>query len=112
MSQKKCNHCGLEKDEEEFNWRYKTLGIRHPICRECAHSFNKDYYGGMQKRDTYSKLRKEQSLPVRPQGNMFTSTFLLILVRTVEKQIPVSWSFTMLVIKIRKLLGWYREVGL
>src|SRR3990172_2519838 len=43
MSRKICNHCGLSKDEEEFNWRFKSLGIWHPTCRECAHGHNKKY---------------------------------------------------------------------
>ncbi len=29
MTDIKCNHCGLYKNEEEFNWRYKTLGVRN-----------------------------------------------------------------------------------
>ncbi len=43
---KKCNHCLQEKSEEEFNWRYKALGIRHPTCRECQHEHNKKYFEG------------------------------------------------------------------
>lgn len=41
-----CNSCGKEKDEEEFNWRYKSLGIRHPTCRECQKAFRKNWYEG------------------------------------------------------------------
>jgi hypothetical protein len=44
MATKVCSHCGLEKDAEEFNWRYKVLGIRNPACKDCQHAFNKDYY--------------------------------------------------------------------
>jgi hypothetical protein len=29
MATKVCNHCGLEKDEEEFSWRYGYLGVRN-----------------------------------------------------------------------------------
>ena len=43
---KKCATCKIEKDEEEFNWRYKALGMRHPTCRECMHEFNKTYFEG------------------------------------------------------------------
>lgn len=46
MSQKKCNHCGEWKDEEEFNWRFNSLGIRNNACRDCQHAFNKTYYEG------------------------------------------------------------------
>ncbi len=41
-----CNSCLQWKDEEEFNWRYRALGIRHPTCRECQKSFRKNWYEG------------------------------------------------------------------
>ena len=41
-----CNHCGVPKDPEEFNWRYKALGIRHPTCRECMSGHQKKYFQG------------------------------------------------------------------
>jgi len=41
---KTCVTCGTEKHEEEFNWRYKSLGIRHPTCRECQKGFRKNWY--------------------------------------------------------------------
>jgi hypothetical protein len=37
MAKKVCVTCLQEKDETEFNWRYKALGIRHKTCRECHH---------------------------------------------------------------------------
>jgi predicted amidophosphoribosyltransferase len=39
MAKKVCNHCGSEKDEEEFNWRFKSLGRRNKTCRDCQHGF-------------------------------------------------------------------------
>ncbi len=27
-----------------INWRYKSLGIRHPTCRECHKPFRKNWY--------------------------------------------------------------------
>jgi hypothetical protein len=44
-----CNHCLQEKDPEEFNYRYKALGIRHPTCRECQKPFRKQWYEGSAK---------------------------------------------------------------
>jgi len=41
---KNCNHCGQLKDDEEFNWRYKSLGIRHKTCRECQHEHQDNWY--------------------------------------------------------------------
>ncbi len=46
----KCVTCGKWKDEEEFNWRYKSLGIRHPTCRECHKPFRKNWYEGNKER--------------------------------------------------------------
>ncbi len=41
---KQCVTCLEWKDEKEFNFRYKVLGIRHPTCRECHKSFRKTWY--------------------------------------------------------------------
>jgi hypothetical protein len=41
-----CNHCLEEKKPEEFNWRYKALGVRHPTCKECPKPFRKNWYEG------------------------------------------------------------------
>ena len=46
MATKICNHCGLEKDEEEFSGRFKSLGIRNKACKKCMYEFNKNYYEG------------------------------------------------------------------
>ena len=27
MTTRRCDHCKVEKDIEEFNWKYKALGI-------------------------------------------------------------------------------------
>lgn len=39
-----CNRCLLEKDESEFNWRWKTLGTRQRTCRECQKAQKNDWY--------------------------------------------------------------------
>lgn len=41
---KQCVTCLQWKDEGEFNFRYKALGIRHPTCRECHKTFRKNWY--------------------------------------------------------------------
>ena len=44
-----CNSCEEWKDPEDFNWRYKALGIRHPTCRECQRYFSRNWYEGSAK---------------------------------------------------------------
>lgn len=46
MTTRICDHCKVEKDIEEFNWKYKALGIRHKTCRECMKWFVKRYFKG------------------------------------------------------------------
>ena len=41
---KTCVTCGLPKQEDEFNWRYKALNIRQKSCRDCQHGFQSRYY--------------------------------------------------------------------
>ena len=44
---KRCATCKELKDEEEFNWRWKQLGIRAKACRECAHLHQKNTLKGI-----------------------------------------------------------------
>ena len=44
MAKKVCVTCLQEKDETEFNWRYKALGVRHKTCRECHHKHQNNWY--------------------------------------------------------------------
>ena len=57
---KKCNHCGIEKDEAEFNWRWKGLGIKQPTCRDCQHGQNKMYFGGSAKEKHLEQVRERK----------------------------------------------------
>ncbi|MGE5223372.1 MAG: hypothetical protein ACM3PY_13115, partial [Omnitrophica WOR_2 bacterium] len=41
---KKCARCGIYKDEEEFNWRWKALGRRQSICRDCQKLSRREHY--------------------------------------------------------------------
>jgi len=41
---KTCVACGLEKVDEEFNWRYKPLGVRQKSCRDCQHGHQRNFY--------------------------------------------------------------------
>ena len=57
---KQCDHCKQYKDEEEFNWRWKELGIRAKTCRECAHGFNKIYFEGSSKERHLKQVRERK----------------------------------------------------
>lgn len=76
MAKKVCNHCLKEKDEEEFNWRYKTLGIRNPACKDCQHAFNKDYYKGDAKGRHLQQVKKRTDA-ARETARDFVYKYLL-----------------------------------
>jgi hypothetical protein len=76
MAQKKCNHCKEWKDEEEFNWRWKSLGIRHKTCRDCAHRFNKNYYEGDAK-ERHLQQVKERTEAAREAAREYVYQYLL-----------------------------------
>ena len=76
MTDIKCNHCGLYKNEEEFNWRYKTLGVRNKACKECQHAFNKGYYEGDAK-DIHLQKVKERTGAAREVAREFVYQYLL-----------------------------------
>ena len=58
---KQCVTCHEWKEEEEFNWRYKSLGIRHPTCRECHKEYRKEWYEGHKEEHLENvKIRKNE----------------------------------------------------
>ena len=73
---KNWNHCGQYKDETEFNWRFKALGIRHKTCRECIHKFNKTYFEGAAKERHLEQVR-ERKHEARNVARDFVYEYLL-----------------------------------
>ena len=62
---KQCVTCHQWKNEDEFNWCYKSLGIRHPTCRECHKPFRKNWYEGHKERHLKQvKQRKHEARKV------------------------------------------------
>jgi len=57
---KRCATCGKLKDEEEYNWRYEELGIRHPTCRECHKTYRKNWYEKNKKRHIENVADRQQ----------------------------------------------------
>lgn len=89
----KCDHCKEWKDEEEFNWKFKSLGVRHKTCRECKHGFDKKYFEGPAKERHLQQVNKEKTPPVKLQGSLHTTTSSPIPVKNVEKVMSVSLNF-------------------
>jgi hypothetical protein len=71
-----CNHCLKEKDPEEFNWRYKALGIRHPTCRECQKPFRKNWYEG-DAHERHLQQVRERKHEVRKVAREYVYQYLL-----------------------------------
>jgi len=44
MEKRECSKCGKQKPIKEFNWKYKSQGIRHPNCRDCTRKTTRDHY--------------------------------------------------------------------
>ena len=73
---KRCDHCKQYKEETEFNWRFKSLGIRAKTCRECAHGFNKRYFEGAAKERHLEQVR-ERKQEARQVARDFVYDYLL-----------------------------------
>jgi hypothetical protein len=59
---KQCATCKQWKEEESFNWRYKSLGVRHPTCRDCHKPFRRNWYEGHKERHLQQvKARKREA---------------------------------------------------
>lgn len=63
---KKCDHCKEFKEEDQFNWKFKSLGVRHKTCRDCMHGFNKKYFEGSAKEKHLQQVneRKQEARQV------------------------------------------------
>ena len=70
-----CNHCLQAKDEAEFNWRWKALGIRQPACRDCQHGQNKTYFEGDAKKRHLQQV-KERKHAVRDLAREYIWDYL------------------------------------
>ena len=57
---KKCDHCKELKEDDQFNWRYKSLGVRHNTCRECKHGFDKKYFEGPAKEKHLQNVKERK----------------------------------------------------
>ena len=75
MTTRKCDHCKEVKDIEEFNWKYKALGIRHSTCRECMKWFVRRYFKGSA-HDEHLKNVKERKKAARVVAREYVWDYL------------------------------------
>ena len=71
----KCDHCKKNKDEAEFAWRWKKLGIKQKTCRECRKYFNKNWYEGDAK-ERHLKNVKERKEAARQVAREYVWDYL------------------------------------
>lgn len=70
-----CNHCHQEKEIEEFNWRFKTLGIRQSCCRDCQKEQRKNWYEG-DAHERHLQQVKERKHVVREAAREYVWNYL------------------------------------
>ena len=75
MTQRKCDHCKETKNIEEFNWKYKALGVRHDTCRECMKWFVRRYFQGSA-HDEHLKNVKERKTAAREVAKQYVWDYL------------------------------------
>jgi hypothetical protein len=73
---KVCPSCNTEKEDHEFNYRYKALGIRHNICIVCQRVYKRKWYHGSAK-ETHLENVKERNKRMRAEAKEFVYQYLL-----------------------------------
>ena len=73
---KKCDHCKEPKEDSEFNWKFKSLGIRHNTCRECMSIHQKKYFSGPA-HDRHLEQVKERKEIARQVAREYAYNYLL-----------------------------------
>ena len=76
MARKPCVTCLQEKDETEFNWRYKALGIRHKTCGECHHRHQNNWY--QSHKDQHLENVHERKRRVRDEAREYVWKYLSV----------------------------------
>lgn len=111
MSKKVCVTCSKEKDEEEFNWRYKHLGVRHKTCRECHHGFQDNWY--QKNKDHHLENVRDRKKRVRDEAREYVWNYLSKHpCQSCGALILWFWNFTTERAKIKPFLRWWLMVCL
>ncbi len=71
---KQCATCKKLKNDEDFNWRWKALGIRHVTCRECQKTHRRNWYENHKEQHLENvKIRKYE---VRKEARQYVLNYL------------------------------------
>jgi|SRR5687767_4324495 len=73
---KKCDHSKEFKEDDQFNWKFKSLGVRHKTCRDCMHGFNKRYFDG-DARERHLQQVNERKQEARQFARDYVYAYLL-----------------------------------
>jgi len=68
---KNCVTCGLPKEDEEFNWRWKALGIRQKSCRDCQHGHQRNFYVNHQEEEKERTRRRRVNAREEARGFIY-----------------------------------------
>ncbi len=69
-----CNHCSKTKNESEFNWRWKNLGVRQRTCRECQKIQKNEWYAKNKTVHKKNMLKKKQEATLA--GRQYVQNYL------------------------------------
>ena len=71
----RCNHCGQEKADDQFNWKNKGKGVRQKYCRECKKVHQKKYY--QKSKDSYLVTIRKSKAKRLQCGRQLLKEYLL-----------------------------------
>ena len=72
---KTCVTCQETKNEEEFNWRYKSLGVRAKICRDCQSGHQRTWY--LDHQDQEKERVRRRRVKAREEAREFVYQYKL-----------------------------------
>ena len=69
-----CTKCFLQKPIEDFPWKYKALGKRHTVCKECTAKRSNEWY--QDNRDSHIQNVLENKNADRERARRFVADYL------------------------------------
>ena len=69
-----CTKCFLQKPIEEFPWTYKSLGLRHTVCKECVAKKSNEWY--YKNREWHMQNVQEHKVADRERARRFVIEYL------------------------------------